>query len=67
VCTDAQVLGFVDQLLAKDMVYLGEFEGWYDEGQEEYVTEKNAEEQDYKSAISGKPLVFKNQILLWIN
>jgi len=52
-----QVLGFVEQLLAKDMVYLGEFEGWYDEGQEEYVTEKNAEEQDYKSVISGKPLV----------
>eukprot|EP00976_Prorocentrum_cordatum_P056419 1138584-Prorocentrum_minimum.AAC.1 len=23
----------------------GSFEGWYDEGQEEYVTEKNAEDQ----------------------
>lgn len=52
-----QVAAFVNQLLEKDMVYLGEFEGWYDEGQEEYVTEKNAEDQDYKSAISGKPLV----------
>ena len=35
----------MNQLLEKDMVYLGEFEGWYDEGQEEYVTEKNAEDQ----------------------
>jgi len=52
-----QVAAFVTQLLGKDMVYLGEFEGWYDEGQEEYVTEKNAQDQDYKSAISGKPLV----------
>jgi methionyl-tRNA synthetase len=24
---------------AKDAVYLGKFEGWYDEGQEEYYTE----------------------------
>ena len=52
-----QVQAFVKRLLELDAVYLGEFEGWYDEGQEEYVTENRARETDYKSPISGKPLV----------
>jgi len=52
-----QVQAFVKRLLDADAVYLGEFEGWYDEGQEEYVTENRARETDYKSPISGKPLV----------
>lgn len=52
-----QVQAFVARLLEKGDVYLGEFEGWYDEGQEEYHTETNAKEMDYKSPISGKPLV----------
>ncbi|HAC08834.1 MAG TPA: methionine--tRNA ligase, partial [Phycisphaerales bacterium] len=42
-------------------VYLGEYEGWYDEGQEEYVTETKAKESDFKSPISGKPLVRANE------
>jgi methionine--tRNA ligase len=52
-----QVQSFVKRLLEADAVYLGEFEGWYDEGQEEYVTENRARETDYKSPISGRPLV----------
>ncbi|KAK3272078.1 hypothetical protein CYMTET_19600 [Cymbomonas tetramitiformis] len=56
-----QVTKFIQQLKDKDFVYLGEFEGWYDEGQEEYVTESTAAEQDFKSAISGKPLVKAKQ------
>jgi methionyl-tRNA synthetase len=47
----------VQQLLDKGDIYLGGYEGWYDEGQEEFVTENTAKEQDYKSAISGRPLV----------
>ena len=43
----------VRRLLDADAIHLGEFEGWYDEGQEEYVTENRAEETDYKSPISG--------------
>ena len=30
--------------------------GWYDEGQEEFVTETEAKNHEYKSAISGRPL-----------
>lgn len=52
----AGVSEIVRRLLASDDIYLGSYEGWYDEGQEEFVTESNAKAQDYKSAISGRPL-----------
>ncbi|HXE52039.1 MAG TPA: methionine--tRNA ligase [Tepidisphaeraceae bacterium] len=47
----------VDQLLDKGDIYLGEYAGWYDEGQEEFVTETEAKTNQYKSAVSGRPLV----------
>ncbi|HZK80439.1 MAG TPA: class I tRNA ligase family protein, partial [Humisphaera sp.] len=47
----------VQRLLDQDDIYLGKYEGWYDEGQEEFITETTAKDQDYKSAISGRPLV----------
>jgi|TARA_B110000977_G_scaffold57857_1_gene78586 methionyl-tRNA synthetase len=52
-----QVRKFVELLKEKEMVYLGEFVGWYDEGQEEYYTETKAKELEYKSPISGKDMV----------
>ncbi len=52
-----QVQAFVKRLIDSGDVYVGEYEGWYDEGQEEYVTDTKAAEQEYKSAISGKPLI----------
>ncbi len=54
---ESQVQTLVTKLLASGDVYLGDFEGWYDQGQEEYHTENSARELDYKSPISGKPLV----------
>ncbi|MCA9296006.1 MAG: methionine--tRNA ligase, partial [Phycisphaerales bacterium] len=54
---ERQVQAFVRRLLDDGTVYLGEFEGWYDEGQEEYYTETKAKEIEYKSPISGRPLV----------
>jgi len=54
---ERQVQIFVQKLLDSDAVYLGEFEGWYDEGQEEYHTETKAKELEYRSPINGKPLV----------
>ncbi|MFO0827597.1 MAG: methionine--tRNA ligase [Phycisphaerales bacterium] len=53
---ERQVQAFLQRLVAQGDVYLGEFEGWYDEGQEEYYTETRAKELDYKSPISGRPL-----------
>lgn len=52
-----RVQKIVQELVARDEVYLGSYEGWYDEGQEEYVTESAARDNDYKSTINGKPLV----------
>ncbi len=52
-----QVQAFVQTLLDRGDVYLGTFEGWYDEGQEEYHTETSARDLNYTSSISGKPLV----------
>jgi methionine--tRNA ligase len=54
---ERQVRALVKVLQEKDAVYLGRFEGWYDEGQEEYYTESKAKELDYKSPISGKDMV----------
>ncbi len=53
---EQQVQAMLARLVASGSVYLGTFEGWYDEGQEEYHTETRARELDYKSPISGKPL-----------
>ncbi len=54
---EKRVQKIIQDLVDKDEVYLGSYEGWYDESQEEYVTESTARDNDYKSAISGKPLV----------
>ena len=39
---EARVQAIVSSLVAKDQIYLGNYAGWYDEGQEEYHTETKA-------------------------
>ena len=56
-----KVREYVAALLKTGDVYLGEYEGWYDAGQEEYVTESNAAANQFKSPINGKPLVRKKE------
>ena len=51
------VARIVEKLLANDDIYLGSYGGWYDEGQEEFVTETEAKANEFKSAVTGKPLV----------
>jgi len=51
-----RVRNIITQLLQRDQIYLGEYSGWYDPGQEEFVTDQVARENEYKSPISGKPL-----------
>src|SRR5205823_4297377 len=46
----------VRRLLASDDIYLGHYEGWYDEGQEEFITETEAKERNYL-AFNRKPLI----------
>jgi methionyl-tRNA synthetase len=52
----ASVTYIVQKLLDNGDIYLGSYEGWYDEGQEEFVTETEAKTAEYKSIISGRPL-----------
>lgn len=56
-----RVQQYVAALLKSGDVYLGEYEGWYDAGQEEYVTEANATASGFKSPINGKPLIRKKE------
>jgi methionyl-tRNA synthetase len=57
----AKVSEYVTRLLGSGDVYLGEYEGWYDAGQEEYVPDTKARELDFKSPINKKPLVRKRE------
>ncbi len=56
-----KVTEYVAALLESGDVYEGEYVGWYDAGQEEYVPENKAKESDFKSPVNGKPLVKKSE------
>eukprot|EP00752_Nemacystus_decipiens_P015215 g13548.t1 len=56
-----KVTEYVAALLKSGDVYEGEYEGWYDAGQEEYVPENKAKDNGYKSEVNGKPLVKKTE------
>ncbi|MBI1191284.1 MAG: methionine--tRNA ligase [Tepidisphaera sp.] len=56
-----KVPGYISRLMASGDIYKGEYTGWYDEGQEAYVPENEARENDYKSKISKKPLVKRTE------
>ncbi len=47
---------YIQKLLDSGDIELGDYEGWYDPSQEEYVTESTAQENDYNSPVTGKPL-----------
>ncbi len=54
---EQRVQEIVRRLQGRDEIYLGKYEGWYDEGQEEFVTESTARDNEFKSPMNGKPLV----------
>ena len=56
-----KVTEYVAALMESGDVYPGQYEGWYDAGQEEYVPENKAKANDYKSEVNGKPLVKKSE------
>ena len=53
---EKRVQALVSEMVKRDEIYLGKYEGWYDEGQEEFVTESTARDNEYKSPINDKPL-----------
>ena len=56
-----KVKRYIQALQQTDAIYLGQYEGWYDEGEEEYVPEARAREHDYQSPISGRPLTKRSE------
>ena len=47
---------YIERLIDAGEIELGDYEGWYDPSQEEYVTETVASEHDHRSPVTGKPL-----------
>lgn len=47
---------YITKLMEQGDIELGDYEGWYDPSQEEYLTEMVAKESDYNSPVTGKPL-----------
>lgn len=56
-----RVTRYVSQLMDSGDVYPGEYEGWYDPSQEEYVPDNKAREYEFKSPITGRDLVKKSE------
>jgi len=47
---------YIQRLVDSGDIELGDYEGWFDPSQEEYVTETAAKESDFKSPVTGRPL-----------
>ncbi len=47
---------YIQRLVDSGDIELGDYEGWYDPSQEEYVTETVAKEHEYNSPVTGRPL-----------
>lgn len=57
----AKVHEYIRRLMASGDIYLGEYSGWYDVNQEEYLTETAAKEANYHSPVTGRPLVQRSE------
>jgi len=55
------VIASLEKLQASGDVYLGDYVGWWDPSQEEYVTETTAREHEYKSPVSGRDLIKRTE------
>lgn len=53
---EKRIQNLVQAMVDRDEIYLGSYDGWYDESEEAFVTESTARENEYKSSISGRPL-----------
>ncbi len=51
----------IEQLMATGDVYLGDYVGWYDAGQEEYVPDAKAKQYGYTSPVNKKPLIQRTE------
>lgn len=60
----SKVLEYIRELQRRGHIYLGDYSGWFDPSQEEYVTESAAKESPkgpYTSPVTGVPLVKRTE------
>lgn len=60
----SKVGDYVRELQRRGAIYLGDYSGWWDESQEEYLTETVAKESKfgpYTSPVTGKPLAKRTE------
>lgn len=57
----SKVERYVRRLLESGDVALGDYEGWWDPSQEEYITEAVAKEHQFKSPVTGRDLVRRTE------
>ncbi|MHC4976968.1 MAG: methionine--tRNA ligase [Planctomycetota bacterium] len=57
----AKVQEYISELQSRGAIVKGEYEGWWDHSQEEYVTETVAREHEFKSPVTGKDLVKRTE------
>lgn len=60
----SKVLEYVAELQRRGDVYLGDYSGWYDESQDEYLTEtvaKDSPHGPFTSPVTGRPLVRRTE------
>ncbi len=57
----SKVEEYVSRLLKTGDIYPGDYEGWYDPSQEEYVTETTARESNFKSPVTGRELIRRKE------
>ena len=53
---EQQLTAIMAKLIAQDDIYLDHYEGWYSVAQEQFVTDTEALEHDYKCPVSSTPL-----------
>ena len=56
-----KVLEYIAALQKRGDIYLGDYTGWWDPSQEEYLTETTAKDASYKSPVTGKDLVKRTE------
>lgn len=56
-----KVEAYITALRDSGDIELGDYEGWWDASQEEYVTETTAREHEYKSPVTGRDLEKRKQ------
>lgn len=57
----SKVLDYIRELQRRGDVFLGDYEGWWDASQEEYLTDTSAKDADFKSPVTGLPLVKRTE------